>query len=483
MFDWLKKWLTRSAFDNPSQGIDKVFRDLQSNYGKSYSAERVLGLPAVFRATKLISGKLGGLPWQVFRQTADGREEDSNHQAARFFANCNPYFGLRTLISCLVSHALLRGNGYGLLIGFPATRVEILDPSVTRPVVSNGEIVYETKINKQTRTFGAESILHVKNLSHDGYCGLSVVDLLRQSLGIAIVHEDWEKSIYDNGATPLTVIEMPGSFHDEDEANLWRKGWKEKMTGTANAGETAILTLGAHLNRLPLNMEDAQFLQSKEFDLRTVALATGCPPHKLASNINVSYSSLESEERAFLSDCLEDWIQAILEEFNLKLRTEDEKRNDKITIDCNRKALVRTDAATEQTILNSQLLNMQLTPNMIAKMQNRPLLPADIGDQYLMPANTVFAEQAAEPDPVPPPLPEPVPQPDQQRFKELLAVDVGRLFKRIAKSGGDVEHRAILIEALSPVPDIEVKVDCFLAELRQDRSILDRPADFVEKLC
>src|SRR5690606_15080618 len=116
-------------------------------------------------------------------------------------------------------------------------------------------------------------------------------------------------------AKPQLVLKIPHKVGQEQVEEI-RLKWDSAHQGLDRAHRLAVLTQGTDLDVIPVSNEDAQFLGSREFELKTVANIVGVPPHKLGANITSSYASLEAENKAFLSDSIEKWLIRIEEEFD-----------------------------------------------------------------------------------------------------------------------------------------------------------------------
>ena len=222
-----------------------------------------------------------------------------------------------TFRQTLQSHALIHGNGYAYIFrdaNAGPTDMLVLDPEYVTPIKEDGRLLYLVT-NMQLpdgqtrdRKILPENILHIRGLSHTGLVGYSVVDILRESLGLGLAAQKYGSVFFKNNARPSMVIEMPGQLRDTEAVSRLRDSWGKIHEGIDNSNKPAILENQASVKNLSFSNEDAQFLQTREFEIRQVANIIGVPPHKIGDPTRTSHSSLESENQAYLQDSLDPWL-------------------------------------------------------------------------------------------------------------------------------------------------------------------------------
>jgi HK97 family phage portal protein len=415
--------LTKRAINSPSvplsadRIIDYLGGGRTSTAGVKVTRETVLGLPAVKRAVELISQSVAKLPLVVYRRTEDdGKERARNHPAYRLlWKKPNPTTTSYKFIETLTANALLQGNGYGLIQRSGTTPIGIwwVDPDQmvpTRVHMANGtsEIVYVLRSSGGDRKYNQRDVLHIKGLGYDGLIGYSAIDIMRESFGLSIGAQRYGSVFFRNNARPNMVIEMPGRLVDETAIDRFRKSWGDIHQGVENSHRPAILEEGAKVSSFAVNNEDAQFLQTREFEVVQLANIFGVPPHKLGAKIATSHNSLEQENRNFLNDGLGGWLCNWKHESEDKLLSEGEKENDTHLIEQIRDELERADRKTEAEADAIDLNNGTKNLNEIRRKRN--LSTVEEGDRHRIPLNMGFiddeqpAEQPPEDTPAPAPL-------------------------------------------------------------------------------
>jgi HK97 family phage portal protein len=159
----------------------------------------------------------------------------------------NPETSAYSFFETLVTHTMLRGNGYGEIqrtaAGDPVALWN-LDPRKTEPVRLgvNGDLAYKTWDGMglgQTRIIAAKDMLHVVLFSWDGIQGVSPIAMLRQTLGLAIGQQKFSARLLKNNAVPAVALTIDAKMKPEDKTKM-RADWEELQLGS-NQGRVAIL--------------------------------------------------------------------------------------------------------------------------------------------------------------------------------------------------------------------------------------------------
>ena len=237
-----------------------------------------LTIPTVWQAVKVISGDVGQLPLSRYRTNGDnGRIHDKDPlMEVRPNNSMTPLKFKETL----QAHALILGNGYGLInrtsrrgrIG----EVFVLDPrKVTPDHNSQNELIYkyqEVKPNGDIveEIYNPRDILHVRGLGYDGLMGYSVVALARECFGMAKAAENHGATFFKNYATPQGILKFPGGKPKQETVEQTREDWTKMQSGE-DRHIVGMLWGGAEFTALSFTNEEAQFLQSREFQRTEIA--------------------------------------------------------------------------------------------------------------------------------------------------------------------------------------------------------------------
>ncbi len=485
MFDWLSRLFVtekRQSIEDPSVPLDSdaafdILVQNPSTSGVNVNRQSVLGYPAVYRGVRLVSSSIARLPLFVFKRLpSGGQERDTNHPAYDLLRwQPSSLYHAFTFIETLVAHAMLQGNGYAWVDRNGAAdpiELTILDPERTFPEKNGDMITYRTIVNEQQFRIPQADVIHIKNVGYQGIIGYSVIHLLRESLGLGLAYQRYGATFFTNNAKSNLVIELAHGLKNPDAVKRLRESIASVHSGLSNSHKPLILEEGAKATALPVNNEEAQWLQSREFDVTQVANILGLPPHKLGAKIATAFGSLESENRAFLTDSLAGWLCNIELELRQKLLRESEKERDTHFIKFDRSELERPDAITEAEI-DTILANngLRLRDDLLAK-RNLPPLPDGIGQKVTMPTNIKFVGDEPEPappaapppEPAPPAAPPPEPAPpaatddaqQQEANRQLMQHVIGRMVKRM---GSHAKRAAKLPDKFTDWLDTELVLD------------------------
>jgi HK97 family phage portal protein len=447
--------------------------------GIRINRNRVLGYSAVWRAVTFICGKIGAMPTGVYRIDSNGKEVDRKHPAHWLLSRRpNEWMTPAVFKKTLQAHALLRGNGYAYVERDANARpisLLPLDSEVTWPVIRNGDLWYATEVptldgQRELRRLPSTDVIHIKGLSWNGLVGLDVMTILRDTFAKAIATRDYSAKYFSNSAQPRTVLEFPMGMPDQVVDRLVNR-WSDVSAGLANAHRTGILREGVKLHSYSHKPQESQLTESQDFDAVDVANVFGLPPRKVGLDQKGGYNSIYEENQSILDDTLTDWIVGHEEEYEAKLLTEEEQRNETHEVIFDRKSILQVNPAVRSDYLAKGIANGWLSPNEARLIEDLNRLPDDIGDQYFRPANLVAlnAGDAEDDQPdVPSPTEEqpPVGRDDWQKtaravlrssLEKQFADVVGRMARRLAthcqrdKSGDLQSHLPVIATALSPV--------------------------------
>jgi len=451
-----------------SSNIWDIFGGTRSSSGVVVGNDTALGYPAVWRGVNLLATQVAKLPLHVYRRLPEGGKEfDREHPSFRLLRRRpSPEYTAYTFLSTLMGHALLHRGGFAWIRRDTAARpleMLVLNPLSTWPIREDGRLMYRTLLDGREFRMLTENVFHVKGLGWDGLNGYSVIDKLKEAIGLGIALQKHASVFFANNAAPKVIIEMPTHFKDEEAIETFRRRWSDAHGGLQNAHRPAILEDGAKLHAFAMNHEDVEFLANREFEIRQIANVFGLPSHKLGDTTKTSFASLEQENQSFLDDALDPWLVNIEEEATTKLLTEEEKENDTHLIEFRRQALVRADMTTRYSSYAVGITNRFLLPNEAREFEN--LNPVPGGDVMLVPLN--MGGPAGEED-------EPEPEEDDAdrddqaaALRTLLLEALARMTRRVATHATRAarkpkeyhawldalngEHGAVFVESVGPV--------------------------------
>lgn len=261
------------------------FFGLGQNYaGVNVSEHSALGVSAVWRAVSLISGTIAGLPMRTLRDV-----EGTRTRVSSFLDDPGQTIGMTPFAwkESILGHLLIHGNAYlehifngaGTIAGLVPVHPQCVTPEwdETRPGLKRFKVSLTAGGHK---TFDATTMTQISALSTDGLRGLSVLEIARNSFGTAIAGDRSAAKMFSAGALHSGIV-TPEDDVTEDEAKTIKESLNAKVSGVDNAGEIVVVNRKLKFTPWTMSMEDAQFLQSRQFQIEEIARWYGVPPHLL----------------------------------------------------------------------------------------------------------------------------------------------------------------------------------------------------------
>lgn len=392
------KFFTRSAVKVSDSSALSFFGGRPSLAGVQVNENTALSHSAFYRGIDLISDRIAGLDFNVYRRSEDGKEKAKYHPAYKLLRHqANEYQSAHTIKKTVQKDRLIHGNGY-LWIQRDETAKPIslyrLDPLQTFPVVEGGSLVYATVINGERMKLMPYEVFHLRGLG-DSIVGYSLIDLMKDMIGSHVATQRHTAVFFKNGARPTYAVKMPAGLSPEDQKQF-REDWNNVHSASADHMKAALLPFGFDIDTYGFSPDELTLLELKQFSLVDFANLIGIPASYLNANINTSHSSLEAEAKSFLANSLNGHLQAWEAEANLKFLSERHKQDDSHFFEFDRKQLESTDIEKLSKALNTQLLSGAIHFNEYRRAINLPPIKAEWAEEHIMPVNLAFIEQVRE---------------------------------------------------------------------------------------
>ncbi len=279
--------------------------------GIRVSADTALKLSAVFACVRIISAQFASLPFCLYQIQPDGsKSRVQKHPIYTLLARKpNRFQNAFEWREMLAAHLALRGNAYNQIITDARGQIIELVPlhpdRVTILVASDGDYHYNyTDPAGNISVFARGEIWHLRGLSSDGIIGLSPIALARDAIGGAIAAQDYGARFFANDATPTGGwVEYPGQFKDKQSREQFRESLQEAQSGI-NRGKLAVFEFGMKYHQISVTPEDAQFLETRRFQVTDIARWFGVPPHKIGDLDRATNNNIEQQALEFVQETL-----------------------------------------------------------------------------------------------------------------------------------------------------------------------------------
>lgn len=382
--------LFRSSPENPSTSLSNPAAWLTgllgtSKTGVQVSEDNALTFSAVYAAVRIISETIASIPLNVYQADGETRLKALGHPVQKLLAETpNSLSSSFTFREAMASNLVLHGNAYAKIelnaAGRPVALYP-LNPDKVEVKVIDGEKVY---VFDQKHTYLDYEMLHFVGLSFNGLTGKSPLAVAREAVAIGLSAQEYGARFYSNGANTGGVITAPGRLNTEVIKRL-KDSWNRANSGNSNAHGTAILEEGMKYEKIGLDPEAAQFLQSRKFQVNEIARIFRIPPSYLADLENSSTrANTEQQAIQFVRDCITPYVRRMEVELNRKLFREDEPN---LYAYFTMEGLMRGDQKARYEAYATARQWGWLSVNDIRDLEN--LNPVEGGDIYLQPLNMV----------------------------------------------------------------------------------------------
>lgn len=375
-----------ASLENPevpisSDKVTELFDGAPVASGVSVSEKKVLGIPAVWRAVNLIAGTTAGLPFNPFREDGEARHKITTGTASTFMDKPCKHMTKFELIELIVGHALVWGDSYSWrdrdALGKQIGLIPLHPGRVKAGLTSTGEKVYELDGKSAYTDY---EIFHIPGFGFDGIGGIRPVQAMRQGFGLTLAAEEFGARLFSNGALSTGVLTSDQRL-TPDQADALMARWKQKRSGLEKAYDTIVLDSGLKYQQLSIPPEDAQFLQSRSFQVSEIARVFGVPPHMLMDTDKATSwgTGIEQQSIGFLVFTLRPWLTRIEQRFTLLLKPEPVYAQ--FTVE----GLLRADSAARAAFYKEMWYLGVFSTNEIRALEELPPVPG--GDVRYRPLN------------------------------------------------------------------------------------------------
>lgn len=301
------------AVEERQRGLGLLF-----NNASSFSNSMAMKLSAVYCATEQISNAVAMLPINIVRYDFD-EKQPIEHQLWRVL-NIAPEKAYNHFNSfkMAVASVILQGNGYFYIVRDNKLNVQELryiDATFVQPMPqADGSVKYI--VQGFPAAVDSADMIHLFMHCDEMHNGISLIKYAYRTLESATNAEVTSDKFYKGGAGLNGVIKATATLTKEQKEQI-RDSWNEAFSSKGNG--VAVLPQGLDYQAISVSPEDAQLLESRQFNIEEIARFFCINPIKLMVMKEVSYNSMESAELNFLYDTVAPYVQMFVEEFNRKL--------------------------------------------------------------------------------------------------------------------------------------------------------------------
>lgn len=369
-----------------------------STSGKHVNERSAMQMTAVYACVRILSESIASLPVHLYQNETEGSKVRAvKHPLYRILHDePNPEMTSFVFRETLMTHLLLWGNAYSQIIRNGKGEVIGLYPLMPNRMTvdrdSNGQIIYQYQMQDSDAhtgktgnvTLKPSDVLHIPGLGFDGLVGYSPIAMAKNAIGLSIATEEYGARFFANGATPGGILEFPGTVKNPESI---RESWNKGFSGN-NAHKVAILEEGMKYTPISISPEQAQFLETRKFQIDEIARIFRVPPHMVGDLEKSSFSNIEQQSLEFVKYTLEPWIIRWEQSLNRALLSETEKSD--YFVKFNVDGLLRGDY---QSRMNGYAIGIQngfMSPNDVRTLECLDLIPDELGgNKYMCNGNMI----------------------------------------------------------------------------------------------
>ena len=326
--------------------------------GKAVTERSAMQMTAVYSCVRILAEAIAGLPLHLYCYKEDGGKKKALGHPLYLLLHDEPNPEMSSFVfrETLMTHLLLWGNAYAQIIRNGKGEVVALYPLMPNRMTvdrdSSGQLFYSYQMSNAdaptmpggTVILKPSDILHIPGLGFDGLVGYSPI------------------------------------------AMAVRESWNKGFSGSQNAGKVAILEEGMKYTPISIAPEQAQFLETRKFQINEIARIFRIPPHMIGDLEKSSFSNIEQQSLEFVKYTLDPWVVRWEQSLSRALFTPEEKSQ--YFFKFNVEGLLRGDYQSRMNGYATARQNGWMSANDIRELENLDRIPAEEGgDLYLINGN------------------------------------------------------------------------------------------------
>lgn len=381
------------ARDKPKDSVSAAptFFFGMSGSGKPVNTQTAIQLSTVYACVRVISETVASLPLGVYEATEDGSQKATDHPLY-FLLHDDPNSEMTSFVlrEVMLAHLLLYGNSYCQILRSGRNQITGLYPLLPDHMEvdrdKNGMLTYTYSTSTGQRVIMApEEVLHIPGLGFDGVMGYSPIALERNAIGLGIASEEYGSKFFSNGARPSGILTHPNTVKNPA---VLRESWNSIYGGSGNANRVAILEEGMRFEPIAIPNNEAQFLETRKFQVDEICRIFRVPPHLVGDLEHATFSNIEHQSIDFAVHTIRPWLVRIEQSMNRALFSDEEKG--RFYVQFNIDGLMRGDYKSRMEGYAIARQNGWMSANDIRGLENQNPIPTEEGgDAYLVNGNMI----------------------------------------------------------------------------------------------
>ncbi len=383
---------SKPDWDHPSFG--STARTYSTAAGVPVNADYAMTLSAFWRGVRLIASNVASFPCHIYEYLdRGGRRVAARHPIDDLVHHSpNAIHSAFAFWEMMTAHVILRGHAFARIVpglrGFADQLVPIHPDLVTYDVGPSGTLQFLVLENGRQKSYGPSDIFFLPGLTLDGVHGVSVIQYGAQAFGTMLGAERFAGRFFKTGATAALAVVHPEEIGKEGLDNL-RSTVQGYATGIDNSFAVLTLEEGVKVERIGINPEDAQLLETRQFTVPQVAQWLDLHPAVLGDDKTSTYAATVQFRQDLVDLTFRPWCERIEAAVDHQLILRPDLYFCKFTLD----ALMRGAPKERADVENIRITNGTMTRNEARILNDREPLPGL--DEPLEPLNMVRSSDRA----------------------------------------------------------------------------------------
>lgn len=365
------------TLSTPSQKlIDWLGGGSASKAGSTVNEQTAMQIVAVFACVRLKSETIASLPLGYFKNVKSGKQKADNTSLYGVIHDiANPEMTSFEFRRMMAVNELLAGEAFAEIVRDLTT----LEVTELWPIPNNYvTIYYYTNTSRTafyrialpgggTKDLYPEQMWHWKGMSREPTRRYKPIQLAREAMGLALATEEFGERFFSNGSNVGGIVEYDKTLTDTGFARF-KNDIRDTYEGLGKSNRLMFLEQGAKFHQVSVAPEQAQFLDTRKFQVIEVCRFFNIPPHMIQDLEGATFSNIEHQSISFVVYSMRPWLVCLEQSAkkDLLLPGEQKKFFFKFNVD----GLLRGDFKTRMDGYALGIQNGIFSPNQVLELED-----------------------------------------------------------------------------------------------------------------
>lgn len=399
---WVKNVGETTTLADPAEWLIRTLFAQMTAAGVKVTPLTAMGISTVFACVNVKSRSMSVLPIKLMRKLEGGGFLPATEHYLYDLIKTSPNEDMTaaSFVKAIQANACLRKAGYGLI-----NRNGLIAANGEREIAEIIPIPFwdideecdkqwglRYRIHSLNKYVTQKDLIVIPGLTFNGVCGLDMLTMARECIGLAIALQDNAARFFGNGSRPGGTLEHPNTLSQEAQDRL-REQVEAKIKGSKNAWNLLILEEGLKYTAQRSDNDSSQFNESRIAQDKAIARFFQIPQSKIGILNEAHYNNVEQANIDYVTDSILPDATQWEQELDRKLLSKEERK--RYTFKVNMEALLRGDAASRFAAYATGRQWGWLNVDEIREKENMNPLPNGEGQTYLQPSNMIDAGDSA----------------------------------------------------------------------------------------